>query len=370
MSYSARTKFVVGFAAAALVAVAGAGMRAQGGQATGAQRYPIYPTPGRTYPSSVIANPYKIVENWPHYGKIKPGGAIGVVPDEKGGVYILHRAEPPIIYFNAAGDIVRTFGDGLFIFAHGMCKDRDGNLWAGDSGPFGDDPKAAGKGFVFYKFSPEGKLLLTVGKLGVSKAGTDTFIMPTACVSMPNGNIMIADGHIPRPSTTQQDGDRILEITRDGKFVQQWGKKGVLPGEFWGPHGVAYDSQGRLFVADRSNNRVQIFDKNMNFLDEWRHFSRPSGLWITKKDMLVVSDSESDPKGFWPAEDKRPPATRNSGWQNGIRVGNAKDGSLQYFIPGTYPEGLGVDEMGTIFGGVTTGLPEAVGITKFVRSTK
>ena len=136
------------------------------------------------------------------------------------------------------------------------------------------------------------------------------------------------------------------------------GKQGTAPGEFMGPHSLAYDSQGRLFVADRSNNRIQIFDKDMNFVDEWRHFGRPSGVAILKDDTLVVADSESSYTGFRPSE-LGPPGPevrgvpRNAGWQPGIRVGSAKDGSLRYFISATRPEGMGADDQGDIFGGLT-----------------
>ena len=152
------------------------------------------------------------------------------------------------------------------------------------------------------------------------------------------------------------DGDRLVEITRDGRFVRQYGRQGVAPGEFWGPHALAYDSQGRLFVADRSNNRVQIFDKNMNYVDDWKHFSRPSGVWILKDDTMFVADSESRYDGFTPEEFfPRNKGARNAGWQNGIRIGSAKDGSLKYFIPGTMPEGMAADEAGNVFAGLTGG---------------
>jgi hypothetical protein len=303
---------------------------------------------------SAIPNAYRMIENWPHLGTIKPGAAIGIIPDGKGGVWLQHRSEPPILQIDATGNIVKSFGNGMFVQPHGFCRDRDGNLWAGDSGPFNDDPKAAGTGYQYFKFSPEGKVLLTLGKAGVSKAGPDTFISPTNCTIAPNGDIVIADGHIPRPSTAQQDGDRIVRFTKDGKYVGSWGRKGVAPGELWGPHAVAYDSQGRLFVADRSNNRIQIFDKDMNFVDDWRHFSRPSGVWILKDDTLLVADSESSYEGFKPSETKEL-SGRNAGWQNGIRIGSAKDGSLRHFISGTRPEGLAADELGNVFAGLTGG---------------
>ena len=145
-----------------------------------------------------------------------------------------------------------------------------------------DNPATKGRGFQLFKFSPDGKVLLSLGKAGVSKAGTDTFIGPTACAIAPNGEIIVADGHWPRPTDAQQDGDRLVRLKTDGTFVAEYGKMGTAPGEFMGPHALAFDSQGRLFVADRSNNRVQIFDRNMQFVDEWRHFGRPSGIAILR----------------------------------------------------------------------------------------
>lgn len=322
---------------------------------------------------STMANPYQLIAKWP---SLKPGmkwgAAIGLVPDGQGGVWMLFRSEPSINHFDASGRIVASFGEGTFVQAHGFCRDRDGNFWAGDSGPFTDRPETVGRGFVIHKFSPQGKLLLTLGKPGVSRAGTDTFVGPTACAVAPNGDIVIADGHWPRPSTAQQDGDRIVQVTKDGRFVGAFGRLGRGRGEFMGPHALAFDSQGRLFVADRSNNRIQIFDQQMRWLDEWRHFGRPSGIAILPDDTLIVSDSESG------AEIDGPPAApegggrmvRNPGWENGIRVGSAKDGSLRYFIPGTRPEGLAADELGNIFAGLTGGCdksPSGGCLQKWVR---
>jgi hypothetical protein len=319
-----------------------------------------------------MANPYRMVEKWPTFGDIRSGAAIGIIPDGKGGTWIHHRSEPPIIHFDASGKNVKSFGEKMFVQAHGFCEDRDGNFWAGDSGPFADSPATAGRGFQMFKFSPDGKLLLTLGQAGVSKAGEDTFIGPTACAIAPNGDIVIADGHWPRPTTAQQDGDRIVRYTKDGTFVGAYGKLGTGQLEFMGPHALAFDSQGRLFVADRSNNRVQILDKDMKFVDEWRHFGRPSGVAILKDDTLVVSDSESNRAIAGPpqAPEGGGNAVRNPFWRRGIRVGSAKDGSLRYFVPGTDPEGLAADEQGNIFGGLTGGCESSASggcLQKFVK---
>lgn len=320
---------------------------------------------------NAIANPYQMIEKWPNLGTMKPGAAIGIIPDNKGGVWLQHRSDPGIVQIDASGNVVKSFAV-TFASAHGMCQDADGNLWAVDSGPFGDTAGVTGvRGNQVFKFDQNGKLLLTLGQAGVSRAGPNTFLQPTGCVATPDGNIIVADGHWPRPKANPQDGDRLVWFTRDGKFIKEFGGHGTRPGEFSGPHGLAFDSQGRLFVADRSNNRLQIFDRNMNFVDEWRHFGRPSGIWILKDDTLVVADSESNRAiaGATDAADAVNPV-RNPGWKNGIRIGNAKDGSLRYFIEGTQPEGLAADEQGNIFGGLTGGCNTSKSggcLQKFVR---
>jgi sugar lactone lactonase YvrE len=318
-----------------------------------------------------MTNPYRMVLGWPRLGTIKPGAAIGILSDGSGGVWLQHRSQPAIVHLNSAGDVVQQF-DVSFSSSHGLCRDRDGNFWAVDGGTFVDSPDTGVRGNQVFKFSPEGKLLLTLGKAGVGKAGPDTFLNPSACAATPDGDIVIADGHWPRPSSMQQDGDRLVWYTRDGKFIKEFGRKGSGPGEFMGPHGLAFDSQGRLFVADRSNNRLQIFDKDMKFVDEWRHFGRPSGVVILKDDTLIVGDSESSWAIGGPpdAPEGGGNAIRNPGWQNGIRIGSAKDGSLHQFIPNTRPEGLGADDSGIVYSGLTGGCdasPSGGCLQKFIK---
>jgi sugar lactone lactonase YvrE len=320
--------------------------------------------------TSIIGNPYEHVRNWPKLGNISPGGAIGIVPDQKGGVWLQHRSETAVVHINAAGDVDKSWpgissgrgeesGNATWSYAHGLCQDSDGNFWALDSGTFGNTGDTGKKGNTVQKYSPEGKLLLTLGKPGVGIAnGATTFISPSACIQTPSGNMLIADGHWSRPNIAQQDGDRLVWITRDGKFVKQYGNTGTGPGEFLGVHGMAFDSKKRLFVTDRANNRIQIFDNenDMTFLDDWKHFGRPSMIWILKDDTLIVADSESQYYGFRPANLELGPTTpgsRNAGWRTGIWIGSAKDGSIRGFISGTNPEGLGVDEAGNVFAGLT-----------------
>lgn len=307
---------------------------------------------------NLMQNPYRMVESWPTLNPgMSWGAAINFLPDNEGGTWALLRTEPPVVHFDETGAITQSFGDGVLVQAHGMCRDSDGNFWVGDSGPFRERPETAGRGFQLFKFSSDGELLLSLGQAGVSRAGRGTFIGPTACLALPDGDILVAHGRWPRPSTAQQDGDRLVRITRDGEFVRDYGTLGRGPGEFMGPHAMALDSQGRIFVADRSNNRIQIFDKDLTYLDSWKHFGRPSGITILSDDTIIVADSESGlaipgPSGSFEGAER---AFRNVGWKQGIRIGSAEGGTFTQFIDGTNPEGMAGDEHGNIFAGLTGG---------------
>ena len=115
---------------------------------------------------------------------------------------------------------------------------------------------------------------------------------------------------------------RSRNSTKDGKYIKAWGKKGIAPGEFDLPHCLAFDSKGRLLVGDRNNNRIQVFDQEGNFIEQFTQFSRPSGIAVDKNDVIYVADSESES------------VSRNHlGWKRGIRVGSLRDGKITAFIP-------------------------------------
>jgi sugar lactone lactonase YvrE len=228
-----------------------------------------------------------------------------------------------------------SFGAGLFLFPHGLHVDRNGNVWVTDG--LGKD----GKGHQVLKFSPDGKTLMILGRAGVAGTGTNEFNAPSAVVVAPNGDIFVADGHGGNTNA------RIIKFSPDGKFIKAWGQKGAGPGEFDTPHALAMDSRGRLFVGDRNNNRIQIFDQDGRFIDQWAQFSRPSGLFIDMNDVIYVADSESESV-----------TKSHDGWKRGIRIGNARDGSVTAFIPdpvekatGTSAaEGVAADAKGNIYG--------------------
>ena len=259
----------------------------------------------------------------------------------------------PVLEFDRSGKLLRSFGKGLFVQPHGIAADRDGNIWITDA------QRAGNKGDQVFKFSPEGKVLLVLGKAGVAGNGPDTFNQPTDVAIAPNGDIFVADGHV--DVATKPNGDlyvpdgpgsnpnaRIIKFSKDGKFLRMWGMKGSRPGELDGPHGLAFDSSGRLFVADRTNSRIEVFDQDGKFLAEWKQFSRPSGIFIDRNDRLYATDSEStDQPGYG----------YNPGWKRGIGLGSAKDGSVIAFIPDPHPvgltsgaEGVSADAEGNIYG--------------------
>jgi sugar lactone lactonase YvrE len=296
--------------------------------------------------TNTLPDPYRAVENWAQLPTgMQWGQVINVAPDARGDIWIFHRTDPAILEFDASGKLLKSFGAGMFVQAHGLTIDHDGNIWVTDAQ--GKD----GKGQQAFKFNPDGKVLMTLGKAGVAGKGPDTFNGPSAVIVAPNGDIFIADGH------GADTNARIVKFSKDGKFIKEWGKKGSGPGEFDTPHSMAMDSKGRLFVADRGNNRIQIFDQDGKFIDQWKQFGRPSGIFISKNDTLYAVDSQSDDKV-------------NPGVKRGIRVGSAKNGAVKAFIPDlsanpdiALAEGVSADAEGDIYAaGVSS-----MGLHKFVK---
>ena len=300
-------------------------------------------------PRNDLPQPYRTTRDWGELPQgVKWAAVTAVEPSPDGSIYVIHRcfanscagrSEAPILKYNASGKLLKSWGEGMFIFPHGATVDRDGNLWVTDARGEG------GKGHQVFKFSTDGKVLMTLGKAGVSGSGPDLFDQPTDVVVAPNGNIFVTDSH------RNGKNNRVVKFDKNGKFLKEWGRKGSGPGEFSEPHTIAMDSRGRLFVGDRENNRIQIFDQDGKLLDVWHQFGRPSGISITKDDTIYVTDSESGPDSG---------AHELSGIKKGIRIGSARDGRVTAFIEDSEStvadhsgaEGVGVDDKGNVYGAV------------------
>jgi DNA-binding beta-propeller fold protein YncE len=294
-----------------------------------------------------LPDPYRPIENWAQLpAGVEWGQVIAVQPDAHGNLWVFHRSDPAILEFDASGKFLKSFGAGMFVQPHGLAIDREGNVWVTDASA------KDGKGQQVFKFSPDGKILMTLGKAGVAGAGPDTFNGPCDVAIAPNGDIFVADGH------GGETNGRVVKFSKDGKYLKEWGKKGSGPGEFDTLHSIAMDSKGRIFIADRGNSRIQIFDQDGKFIDQWKQFGRPSGIFISKNDTLYSVDSQSDEK-------------TNPGVKRGIRIGSAKDGTVKLFIPDTsadpkiaMAEGVSADAKGGIVyaAGVTS-----MALHKFVK---
>jgi DNA-binding beta-propeller fold protein YncE len=322
------------------------------------------------------ANPYRVIRNWAQDPEGRPwGGSNGVAVDRDGkSVWATDRCSPgtvpgclgskanPVHKYDESGKEIRSFGAGLFVWPHGIYVDRDGNVWVTDARAAGAEelkkyPGEENKGSVVVKFSPEGKVLMTLGKPGVKGNPPEALTEPTAVITDPsNGDIYVAESH-----TDVRDPNlvgRISVFDKNGKFLRTIGKTGTGPGEFRTPHALAFDSQGRLIVADRHNHRIQMLTKQGKFLREYDNFGRVSGLAIDKNDIIYTSDSESTEKV-------------HPGWQRGIRVGSLKDGKVTMFIPahkadnpeGAMGEAIAIDAAGNLY----TAEAQLRGLTKYVK---
>ena len=267
------------------------------------------------------ASPYRLVPNW---GMLPAGTEWTEVPaaavDTKDTILVFRRADVPIFEFDRAGKLVKQWGQGLFVWPHGIRVDRDGNVWVTDG------RAQEGRGQQVFKFDRSGKLLMTLGTKGVAGDGPDTFNGPCDVAVARNGDIYVADGHV---------NSRIVKFDKTGKFIKAWGKRGSGPGELNVPHSLALDSQGRVLVTDRGNRRVQVFDADGNFVAAWTDFgTSPDGIFIAADDTMYVADVSME--------------------SGGIRIASARDGKVRETITGARPEGLAVDSHGTIYSGETT----------------
>lgn len=329
-------------------------------------------------PTNDAPNPYTIETGWAKMPEGRTWGSTSAVDIDPDGVSVwvaercaanrcwddaTGRASPldVVLKFDANGNLVRSFGQGLIASPHGIHVDREGNVWVTDwqdnyprraRGAAAEAPMPPMPsriiGHQVHKFSADGKVLLTLGKAGGNRPGEpadpSSFYQPNDVITNADGDIFVAEGH----GSTHA---RIAKFDRTGRFIKAWGTRGSGPGEMDQPHALAFDSKGRLVVADRSNNRLKIYDQEGNLLEHgYEQFSRLSGIWIDAQDMLYGTDSESGSV-----------APARKAWKRGIRIGSLREGpaaKIVAFIPDpdenppstSAAEGIAVDRNGRIYG--------------------
>ncbi len=300
-----------------------------------------YNISARSAADIALPNPYLLDETFFKWPKGRPIGAISAIDMDRDGksIWVFERCGTinscigstvnPIMKFDDKGNLVKEFGAGLFVYPHGIFVDYENNIWVTDlqsnidraAGLTGEKPPAAPpgtppNGATVRKFSPDGKLLMTLGTPGVMGSDKAHFSQPSDVVVNRNGDIFVADGH-----DTQPSNHRIIKFDRNGAYIKEWFACGTLPQDTLDcQHALAFDSQDRLFVANRGNNRIEIFDQEGKLLDELYTFGRVSGLFIDDNDILYAADSESD-------------VMQLNAYVRGIHIGNARTGAVTAFLP-------------------------------------
>lgn len=327
-------------------------------------------------PINDLPNPYRTVAPW---GKLPEGVTWGAfnsvaIDDDGESVWVATRcgANPeippggspfafdtcagssvaPVMKLDRDGNVLQSFGAGLFVFPHKITIDREGNVWVVDARNQNErernrNPQDKPKGHTVTKFSAQGKVLLTIGTPGIAGDPPAALNEPTSVAIAQNGDIFIAEGHSGQISDPPLNTvGRISRFSKNGTFIGSFGRLGSGPAEFKTPHDILLDNKGQLWVADRGNHRIQILTQDGRFIEEWKQFSRPSGIAL-RDGSVYVTDSESN--GF--------PDALHPGWKRGIRVGKLADGKVLYFIPDTMDlkptsaaEGIAVDKHGNIYG--------------------
>jgi 6-bladed beta-propeller/NHL repeat len=332
---------------------------------------------------STLPNPYRLVPDWPTLpGSMKgPNGrkwgeVIRVHVGLDGNIWVFQRcfndkpsgdatclnrgdANPPILEFNPAGRLLRSFGVGLFAHPHGFAVDKDGNIWTTDTndeetilGMPAKNAQGVTMGQEVLKISPTGDVLMTIGKEGVGGNGPYLFDRPTGVAVAPNGDIFVADGH----SRNKSNSARVVKYSPDGKFIREWGRMGSEPGNFREPHDIYVGgSKGYVYVADRQNDRIQVFDQDGKFMAAWKQFGQPSSVYVDKHDNLYVGATYQSAARAGSGTGPTPISNDRA-----IVIGNAITGALKYLIPdpgdlskmtdtGTSASGLAVDDKGSLY---------------------
>ena len=280
------------------------------------------------------AQEYVMDPDWPKPlpENIEWGQVPNVTIDREGFIYAFHRSDPPVLKFDTEGNLVDSFGSSQWVaLPHGFRLTPEGNIWTTDY--------QRQSGHTITKIDTKGNILLRLGARGFAGTGPNTFNGPADVAQAEDGSFFVADGHW---------NNRVVKFDASGRYLLEWGGKGSGPGQFDVPHTILIDRRGRVFVGDRSNERIQLFTQEGEYLTEWDQFGRPSGMFIDHEDVLYVADYEK---------------------LRGVTYGNAENGEVLGFIEGSEPEGVVVDLDGNVYTGEVTGGQGGDGyiIRKFIK---
>jgi DNA-binding beta-propeller fold protein YncE len=315
-------------------------------------------------PLAGLPNPYRTEFDWAKMPKGRVWGDDRAITMDRDGksVWVVdrcgleendcakpqNRAVNPIMKFDASGRLVKSFGAGLFQDPHGVTVDRDGNVWTTDGGPQdGCQPDGTPVGNKLRKWSPDGKLLMTISGPVNGKPFTG---LNDIVISPVTGDLFVADGH------AMPGNNRIIRFDHNGKFILEWGKPGKADDEIGIPHALAMDHDGLIYVADRSNAVVKVYDQKGALLHVWAQFGAPAGLAVNKENRLYVADETANIPGVL----KVPVlgSITNPKFSPGVRIATLPEGKIVANIPyrpGNALEGVAVAEDGTVYGANTNG---------------
>ena len=221
------------------------------------------------------ALPYEVAPDWPALPAGRNFGEVaGVAADGRGHVFVFHRGPHPVMEFAPDGRMVRSWGDGMYIRPHAVRVDPEGNIWTVDNDTH-----------QVLKMDSAGRVRMVIGRKGQPGETEENFNRPTDVAFAPSGDFYVSDGY---------GNSRVVKFSKQGRFVTAWGKHGDGEGEFNLPHSIAVDRNGRVYVGDRENYRVQVFDANGGFLMQWRNVGSPWGLEITPGQVLFIADGHND----------------------------------------------------------------------------
>jgi len=243
----------------------------------------------------------------------------------------------PIMHFDANGNLIKSFGAGEFANPHGVFVDAQDHVWTADA--LGQNPKTCKVlGDTLREYSADGKLLMEIKGPVNGKVFTS---LNDVVVDPRSGDIFLADGHGGGPNG-EPENDRVIRFDKTGKFILEWGQPGKGDSDIGIPHGLAEDKEGRIYVADRLNAAVKVFDQTGKLLNVWKQFGAPSGVYV-RNEWLYVSDYTAN-------------GSTNPDLSPGIRIAKVSDGKILYnipYLPGNSLEGVSVDAAGNVYGGNT-----------------